>query len=41
MEKEKADKDAEEFRKMHAQQKAREQVLAHAEELKNMPTLRE
>ena len=41
MNKEKAEKDAEEAKKQKALQKAREQVLAHAEELKNMPTLRE
>lgn len=41
MNKEKAEKEAGELRQQKLKEKAREAVLAHAEELKNMPTLRE
>lgn len=41
MDKDKAEKDAAEQKKLKMKEKAREAVLAHAEELKNMPTLRE
>ena len=41
MDKEKAGKEALEKREQKLKDKAREAVLAHAEELKNMPTLRE
>ena len=41
MNKEKAEQEAEEARQQKLKDKAREVVLAHAEELKNMPTLRE
>ena len=41
MDKEKAEKEAQEKREQKLKDKAREAVLAHAEELKNMPTLRE
>ena len=41
MNKEKQEKEAEELRQQKLKNKAREVVKAHAEELKNMPTLRE